>query len=129
LACPPHLGAPGSIGTDEDLFGAVAGLTQSFLFWLADLDPAVDGSGSIPLSQGRFIFGADHVAERQDLACMEREGGHSYYQALLRLGWMTRERKHMVLKVLAIQIGDLQHGLMDGRVRSHTARVGVRGVP
>ena len=62
---------------------------------------------------------------------MEREGEHSYHHALFCLGRMACQRERMISEVLAIHICDLQHGFINGCVRSHRAGawVRVRGVP
>ena len=53
------------------------------------------------------MFSTDATAERQSLVGIEREGEHSYHQAILSLGWMAREREGMILEVLAIPVGNL----------------------
>jgi hypothetical protein len=102
-----------------DLIGATARLPKGFLVTLSHIDPQLDSTRQIFLSEIRLVFGAQSSTKRQGLMRVPRKGEQADHHTLIRFGRMARQGEHMVSVVVPIYVGNVQSRFENGGVRSH----------
>ena len=87
----------------------VAGAADVLFVGQADIDPALDAAGGVEILQVGFVLGRQPAPESQQ----------ANHHALVGFRRVARDGQRIVAKVGAVEVGELQLGLVDRRFQRH----------
>ena len=96
-----------------------AGLSDTLLVRLANLNPLLDLAGQGFTPQVGFVVSAETSSEFQTFIGVQRERQQPHHQALFSFGGMQRQRENMARIILAVDVVDLQFGFVNCGLECH----------